>query len=131
MKFYKLWFLYIATIFGVLIATIFVYAYTFEGEMNPEIFMKWKVIEGTAKLITPTLATVMVENPDRSAKVKRIQLFIVRYENILTSYRYFKEGEAFYYYLDTEKNKYVRLFYSVGELKGCMECHKDIALHCS
>jgi len=98
------------------------HSYTFEGELDPDVFTKWpRVSQG---MVTPVIGKVMVQNPDISSPIQKVEMFIYIPLSVLTAYRYFKHGEIYQYKLDIKANRYVRKHLTDHEKKGCMKCHK-------
>lgn len=102
-------------------------AFTYEGEINPEEFLTWTLIPGTARMVNMFEGTVVLVNPDQTSKIKKVQICVFVLVKKLVGYRYFKEGELFIYKLDIEKNKYVRKYLSDLERKGCDKCHRNLS----
>jgi len=99
------------------------HSFTFEGELDPNEFIEWPVIGRS--LISPEIGTVVVQNPDSSSPIQKIQLLIYVSTDTLIAYQYFKNGEIYQYVLDIEKDRYVRKLYTDEEKKGCMKCHEN------
>ena len=120
-------FLIVATILILVLLTSsfagYVFAFTWEGELNPDEFDNWKFAEVT--ILSSTKVRVTIQNPDSKATVQRIQITI-HIDRTLLSYRYFKRGEIYKYVLNTKKDRYERRRYSVKKRRACMQCHPEI-----
>ena len=101
---------------------------TWEGELDPTKFPKWDIIE--TRMINSTTMLATAQNPDKNAKIQRIQMtFHINLngqEGILVSYRYFKNGEIYNYEANADMNGYERRRYTDKERRGCMTCHPEI-----
>jgi len=99
-------------------------AFTWEGELDPNAFDKWSVIN---VLPNPSgILWVIVRNPDEKSPIKTVALLIDLNMNLL-GYRYFKNGEPYGFVFDIAQEKYVRHQYTAEQLKRCMQCHRDHA----
>ncbi len=96
------------------------WAFTWEGELDPNEFVKWQIIE--TKMFNSLTMIATAQNPDKGAKVQRIQMFIY-INGTLLSYRYFKEGEIYEYELNLDKDMYERRKHTENYRKSCMQCH--------
>ena len=95
-------------------------AFTYEGEMDPDEFTMWELVQ--SDMISFIKMVAIVQNPDREADVQRIQMFMY-INGTLLSYRYFKGGEAYNYELNIDKDRYERRRYTDKERRACMKCH--------
>jgi len=96
--------------------------FTWDGELNPNEFDTWKLLS-----IQPTSQGyfwVFIENPDRDSPIDVVVLRVDSNSNIL-GYRYFKDGESYLYLFDSNKNKYVRYYFTQEERESCMKCHSN------
>jgi len=101
---------------------MFVTAFTWEGELDPNEFDKWELVS-----VIPSqngLSWITVKNPNPEHAIDTVALLADLNSNLL-GYRYFKGGEPYGYLFDTEQEKYVRYEYTPEERKGCMGCHSD------
>ncbi len=98
------------------------WAFTWEGELDPNEFDKWKVIS-----VAPTpqgLIWMFIKNPDRASPIDVVAMQ-VDLNSTLLSYRYLEYGEPHIYVLDINQNKYVRHHFTLEQKKSCMQCHSD------
>ena len=96
------------------------WAFTWEGELDPNEFVKWQIIE--TKMFNSLTMIATAQNPDKGAEVQRIQMFIY-INGTLLSYRYFKEGEIYEYELNLDKDMYERRKHTEKYRQSCMQCH--------
>jgi len=106
-------------------AVLFSLAFTWEGELNPNELETWLVVKGSATLTQSGLYQLTLKNPDQTAAIKKVQVYINPSNSNLLAYRYFKGGEIYIYYLDQTKDKYVRYKLPLEKRFGCMKCHGD------
>jgi len=100
----------------------------FEGELDPNELAGWPEVAGTRTLVTVGLGAVTIQNPDPKGAVQRVRAYVlIRRDggDILTAYKYFKDGMPWFYKLDFESNRYVNDPYSKEDVRACMECHCD------
>ena len=98
------------------------WAFTWEGELNPNEFDNWKLIS-----VQPTpqgYFWVFIENPDQTSAID-VVVMEVDLNSMLRSYRYFKYGEPHIYLFDNNQQKYVRHHFTNEQKKSCMQCHSD------
>ena len=96
--------------------------FTFEGELDPNVFMQWpRISQG---MITPVIGKVVVQNPNPSSPIKKVQLILFVPAEIVIAYQYFKNGEIYRYEFDNKADRYIRKKYTEEETKGCVECHQ-------
>ena len=101
----------------------FAHPFTFEGNLNPDEFAEWpRVSQG---MIPPVIGRIIVQNPDASSPIQKIQLLIFVPADTLITYQYFRNGEIFRYELDIKADRYVRKHLTGEEKIGCMKCHED------
>ena len=96
-------------------------AFTWEGELDPNEFDKWKF-----KSMFPSPQGwwwVMVANPDESSPIDAVALLVDNNKNVL-GYRYFKDGEPYGYFFDPAIQKYTKHEYTAEQRKDCMGCHE-------
>jgi len=96
------------------------WAFTWEGELDPNEFVKWQIIE--AKMASPLTMIATAQNPDKEAEVQRIQM-IIYINGTLLSYRYFKGDEIYEYELNLDKDMYERRKHTEKPRQSCMQCH--------
>lgn len=96
--------------------------FTYEGELNPDIFAKWKVIK--TKFDSSGIIWMYWQNPDPNSPIK-VVVGEVYIDETLLAYRYFKNGQPYMFTLDSEQNKYVRYNFTDVEKKDCMRCHES------
>ena len=72
------------------------------------------------------IGRIIVQNPDASSPIQKVQLIIFVPRDTLISYQYFRNGEIYRYELDIEADRYVRKFLTDEEKTGCMKCHEKI-----
>ena len=98
------------------------WAFTWEGELNPNEFDNWKLIS-----VQPTpqgYFWVFIENPDQTSAID-VVVMEVDLNSMLRSYRYFKYGEPHIYIFDNDQQKYLRHYFTNEQKKACMQCHED------
>jgi len=104
----------------VLVMSLTLVSFTWEGELNPDEFGSW-VIVGSSPLIGE-LFWLFLKNPDQTSPIKIVAVLtdfgLVRY-----GYRYFKYGEPYKYMFNVEQDKYVRKHLTEEERQRCMKCH--------
>ena len=96
------------------------WALTWEGELDPNEFDKWKVIS-----VQPTaqgLIWMFIKHPDQASPIDIVAL-AVSLNSTLIAYRYFKYGEPYSYIFDSNEDKYVRHHFTLEQEKSCMKCH--------
>lgn len=97
--------------------------YSFEGEMDPNVFCEWpRIAQG---MMTPVIGQIIVQNPDPAHPIQKIQLIIHVPKDLLVIYQYFKHGEIFRYELDCAEDRYKRAYFDEVQRKRCMACHQD------
>lgn len=96
------------------------WATTWEGELDPNEFSKWKFLSVTPNV--EGLAWVLIKNPDHASSIDIVALAVDLSSNIL-GYRYFKYGEPYSYTFDNNQDKYVRHYFTHEEKESCMKCH--------
>ena len=79
------------------------WATTWEGELDPNEFRKWKFLSVTPNV--EGLAWVFIKNPDQASPIDTVALAVDLNSNIL-GYRYFKDGEPYSYIFDNNNDKY-------------------------
>ncbi len=113
----------------IVLTTGIAWAFTWEGELDPNEFDKWELVS-----IIPNpqgFSWVMIKNPDQSSPIDVVAMLVDSSSNVL-GYRYFKDNEPYGYFFDIAQQKYVRHQYSPEQKKGCMQCHSDkVATHTS
>lgn len=97
--------------------------FTWEGELDPDDFDDWKVIKAT-EFDARGILWVFWRNPDTDSPIK-VVVGEIYFDETLIMYRYFKRGEPHMFYLDKQKNRYVRYSFTDEERKNCMSCHQD------
>lgn len=96
--------------------------FTWEGELDPNKFDKWKVIN--AQPMTKEYAWIFVQNPDPISPIKVVHMTVDKDMRLL-SYQYFKNGEPYRYVFTYGENKYKRHHFTQEERNSCMKCHSD------
>ena len=115
----------ITTLFLILgVILMFVTAFTWEGELDPNEFNKWEIISTTPS--NPNLMLIIIQNPDVTNPIQKVAM-LLDYSSNLLAYRYFKNGEPFGYFFDEPQLKYIRYEFTPEQKRQCMECHKDQA----
>jgi hypothetical protein len=107
-------------IFVILLTAGMAWAFSWEGELDPNEFVKWQIIG--AKMVSPLTMIATAQNPDKEAEIQRIQM-ILYIDGTLLSYRYFKGGEIYDYELNIDKSMYERHEYTEKDHRSCMQCH--------
>lgn len=110
------------TIVALVLATTNAFAFTWEGELDPNEFDKWEVIN-----IKPTpkgFIWVFIKNPDENSPINIVAMAI-NSSNTLLGYHYFKYSIPHVFTFDSKLNKYVEKHLTDEEKNGCMKCHKD------
>ena len=106
----------------ILLAAGMAWAFTWEGELNPNEFDNWKLIS-----VQPTpqgFFWVFIENPDQTSAID-VVVMEVDLNFTLRSYRYFKYGEPRIYVFDNNQSKYARHYFTHEQKKSCIKCHID------
>ena len=84
--------------------------YTYEGEVNPDDFMRWDVV-GTEHFTAGenNYAQFLLANPDKDSPITQIiaVIYVVNNNMQLVSYGYKKNGVDYVYVLDFEQNRYI------------------------
>jgi len=96
------------------------WAFTWEGELDPNEFDKWQIIG--AEIVNPLTMIATAQNPDMRAEIQRIQMFIY-IDGTLISYRYFKDGEIYDYVFNSDKYMYERHQHTEKDRQSCIQCH--------
>lgn len=97
------------------------FAFTWEGELNPDEFDNWNLIS-----VQPTsrgYLWVFMENPDQTSPID-VVVMEVDSDSMLRGYRYFKYGEPHIYIFDNSQQKYVRHHLTDEQKKSCLKCHR-------
>jgi len=80
-------------------------SFTYEGELDPNEFNKWKVL--SVQPPTPQgVFWMYVKNPDQASPIDIVAM-VVDLDSTLLGYRYFKGGEPYSYVFDSNEEKYV------------------------
>ena len=96
------------------------WAFSWEGELDPNDLDKWEIIGAT--MLNPLTMIATAQNPDKEVEIQRIQMFIY-IDGTLISYRYFKGGEIYEYVFNTDKDMYERNEYTEKHRQSCIQCH--------
>lgn len=78
------------------------FAYTFDGELNPEAFDKWERVNTIQT--SPFGGIVTLKNPDPNAKIKEVSLDI--FQNGVVGYWYTIDGKVYKYEFNDETENY-------------------------
>jgi len=105
----------------VLVMSLTLVSFDWEGELDPNEFDKWEVI---SKHITPQGIWIFVKNPDETSSIKTV-VMLVNFQGTIVGYKYFKYGRPYQFILDTIQNKYVQYHLTKEQVQGCMKCHSD------
>jgi len=97
-------------------------AFEWEGELDPNDFSKWPVIEMSAP--DKGIVWVRISNPDTDSDIETVSLAVSEQTEILLAYKYFKLGEPYFYRYDRKLDKFVRYKFTHKERSQCMECHE-------
>jgi hypothetical protein len=111
--------------------SVFILGFTWQGEINPNDFVKWEVtgvtnipvekeLDGFIYIIP--LLMVIHNNPEKNSDIKNIKAFYV--ERTLISYHYFKNEEPFEFVFNIDKNLYEKTNLTQGNKNECINCHK-------
>ena len=92
-----------------------VWAYTYEGELDPQVFFDWK---WNAPIISPYLGLpflqVIAQNPDQTSPIKVVKLTTLPLNPhsgyIIISYIYEKGGITYGYVFDPKQERYIQIF---------------------
>jgi hypothetical protein len=98
------------------------WAFSWEGELDPNEFDKWKLIS-----VQPSpqgLLWMFVKNPDQASAIDTVAM-AVDLDSTLIGYRYFKGGEPYSFVFDSSQEKYVERRFTNEEKNSCMKCHVD------
>lgn len=109
-------------IFCLLFLALFLTGFTWEGELNPDEFDKWKVV--SAQPTPQGFLWMFVKNADEESPID-IAAMAVDINSTLIGYRYFKYGEPYSYIFDRTRDKYVRYRFTVEEKESCKRCHNS------
>ena len=96
------------------------WAFTWEGELDPNDFDKWKLIS-----VQPSpqgIFWMLVENLDKDSPIGIVAMGVAG-DSTLIGYRYFKYGEPYSYVFDSNEEKYVRQRFTDEERRSCVRCH--------
>jgi hypothetical protein len=100
-------------------------AFTWEGELDPNSLVQWRIVEGSGGLTESGLYQLLLQNPDRESAIKTVQVYLNPLTKNLLIYRYFKDGDIYIYYFDGTQDKFLRYELPAEKRTGCMKCHKD------
>ena len=98
------------------------WAFTWEGEIDPNEFDKWKVL--SVLPFPQGFLWMFVRNPDQASPIDIVAM-AVNANSTLLAYRYFKYGEPHSYVFNVEEEKYVRRHFTDEQRQSCMQCHSD------
>jgi len=105
-----------------------VFAFTYEGELDPREFTKWDIVNiGEVKSM---MVAITIQNPDKEAEIQRVQLSVrinPSGDGTLFYYRYFKRGEIYEYEANANKTGYKQYKHTKEERRSCLKCHPEIA----
>jgi len=115
----------IIILLAVLFAAVYLArAWTYEGELDPDVFDTWQAVK-TVPTNNPGTVWIVMQNPDPEAAVQRAALLMDVRGNLL-GYRYFKQGQPFEYGFDHEEKTYKRKHYTQEQKQRCMQCHPGL-----
>jgi hypothetical protein len=98
------------------------WAFSWEGELDPNEFDKWKLLSA---LPSPQgFLWMFVKNPDQASAIDIVAM-AVDLDAALLGYRYFKHGIPYSYVFDVKEDKYVRRNLTDEQRQSCMKCHRD------
>ena len=106
----------------VLVMSLTLVSFSWEGELDPNDFDNWEVIS-----IQPTprgLVWMFIKNPDPASPIDIVAI-ATDVNAILHGYRYFKYGIPYKYVFDDEQEKYVRHHFTDEQRRSCMKCHSN------
>lgn len=106
----------------IVLTTGIAWAFTWEGELDPNEFDKWELVS-----VIPNpqgFSWVIIKNPDQSSQIDVVAMLVDSSSNVL-GYRYFKDSEPYGYFFDIAQQKYVRHEYTLEQKKTCIQCHSD------
>jgi hypothetical protein len=106
----------------VLLTAGMAWAFTWEGDLDPNGFDNWKLLAINPN--TDGSLWVFVRNPDQTSPIDTVAME-TDLNFTLLRYRYFKHGEPYSYIFDGEKDKYVRHHFTDEQKKTCVKCHTD------
>ena len=97
-------------------------AFEWEGELNPNDFRKWDVINivSTGK----GFVWIHLENPDKNSAIEKVALAVSEKTEKLLAYKYFKLGEPYVYVFNDKLDKYIKYNFTYRERSECIKCHK-------
>ena len=98
------------------------WAFSWEGELDPNEFDKWKVV--SAQPTPQGFLWMFVKNPDEESPIDIVAM-AVDANSTLIAYRYFKYSEPHSYIFDINEDKYVRHHFTDEQRRSCMKCHTD------
>ena len=105
----------------VLVVSLTLVSFTYDGELDPNNFDKWEEI---SRHITPQgRFWVFIKNPDETSSIKTV-VMLVTFQGNLIGYRYFKYGRPYQFTLNTIQDKYVQYHFTKKQIQGCMRCHQ-------
>lgn len=113
-------------IMAIVLVTSQAFAFTWEGELDPNDFDKWEVLD-----VQPTprgLVWMYVKNPDKESPIDVVAMAVNPKDATLLGYRYFKYGIPHSFELNPDLDKYVAKALTDKEKNSCMKCHKEQAL---
>ena len=108
-------------IFMVLLMTLTFSAFTWEGELDPNNFNNWEVVDAMPS--PQAFIWLIIKNPDQASPINTVAIGVGRYKSLLF-YRYFKYGEPYYYVFNVENSRYMRSNLTDEEKLSCMRCHR-------
>lgn len=109
-------------IVALVLATGQAFAFTWEGELDPNDFNDWEVIS-----VQPTPQGplwMFLKNPDETSPIDIVAIAVDRYAELLM-YRYFKYGIPHVFIFDSAQEKYVEKPLTEKDKGGCMKCHES------
>ena len=95
-----------AAIVGLMLIASTSFAFTYDGEIDPNEFMNWLVMEKLQ--VDEYRSTVWIENPKRFAKIKRATLHLIG--GGLSWYTYWKGGTLYTFEYNMETDRFELVF---------------------
>lgn len=96
--------------------------FSWDGELDPNLFDDWEVSSTFAGPIPGVVWTVVL-NPDPQALIHKVALLLDLNASLIV-YQYFKGSEVFSYWYDETLNRYSQQTFTEAERQACAECHR-------
>lgn len=98
------------------------WAFSWDGELDPNEFDKWKLL--SVQPGPQGFLWMYVKNPNQASAIDIVAM-AVSLNSTLLSYRYFKHGDPYSYIFDSNEGKYVQQHFTDEQRQSCMKCHSD------